>query len=186
MHRDPAVWGADAALFKPERWQEWQEGAGSGGCMALLAGLGPNGSYLPFGGGPRYGAVALRLRGRGSVILGALSACAIQRGFVHVFSLQPNPARSQELHRHLLCHPGGCAGAGHGAANVPLGPPHAWRPVPHPKAPHHAAPRVCAPTHQAAVMTWTLLCGGGGNSERRSPARRCWIYQIPNNTARSS
>lgn len=57
MHRDPAVWGADAADFKPERWQGWQEEAKGGGFMALLSGLGPNGCYLPFGGGPRYAEV---------------------------------------------------------------------------------------------------------------------------------
>ncbi|KAJ9518522.1 hypothetical protein QJQ45_018571 [Haematococcus lacustris] len=57
MHRDPAVWGQDALDFRPllwqGRWSEWQHGAGSGGYMALLSGLGPNNSYLPFGGGPR-------------------------------------------------------------------------------------------------------------------------------------
>ncbi|KAF5834729.1 cytochrome P450, partial [Dunaliella salina] len=53
LHRDPAVWGPDSTDFRPERWQQWQDEAGGGGFMALLSGLGPNGAYLPFGGGPR-------------------------------------------------------------------------------------------------------------------------------------
>lgn len=54
MHRDAKVWGADVDDFKPERWEAWQSKEGYGGFMTLLSGLGPNGSYLPFGGGPRY------------------------------------------------------------------------------------------------------------------------------------
>jgi len=53
MHRDAKVWGADVDSFKPERWEAWQSKEGYGGFMTLLSGLGPNGSYLPFGGGPR-------------------------------------------------------------------------------------------------------------------------------------
>eukprot|EP00198_Chlamydomonas_reinhardtii_P000787 XP_001690122.1 cytochrome P450 [Chlamydomonas reinhardtii] len=41
MHRDPEVW-EEPEVFRPERWQELQR-----------SNLGPNGAYLPFGGGPR-------------------------------------------------------------------------------------------------------------------------------------
>ncbi|EFJ44932.1 hypothetical protein VOLCADRAFT_82539 [Volvox carteri f. nagariensis] len=41
MHRDAAVWD-QPNVFLPERWQELQ-----------TSNLGPNGAYLPFGGGPR-------------------------------------------------------------------------------------------------------------------------------------
>ena len=54
MHHDPDVWGTDCEQFIPERWQQWQQEAGSAGYMGLLAGMGPNGCYIPFGGGPRY------------------------------------------------------------------------------------------------------------------------------------
>lgn len=37
MHRDPAVWGADAEIFRPERWEEAR----------------PLWNFAPFGGGPR-------------------------------------------------------------------------------------------------------------------------------------
>ncbi|KAG2448545.1 hypothetical protein HYH02_006436 [Chlamydomonas schloesseri] len=52
MHRDPEVWEQPEA-FRPERWQELQNREGYAGYMGLMSNLGPNGAYLPFGGGPR-------------------------------------------------------------------------------------------------------------------------------------
>ena len=37
MHRDPDLWGPDAEIFRPERWQHAR----------------PMWSFVPFGGGPR-------------------------------------------------------------------------------------------------------------------------------------
>ena len=82
MHRDPAAW-QQPLQFHPQRWAQWQEAAdarasedASAGAAAsvlpgpgaspdaepgkrakkrgLLSGMGPNGSYLPFGAGPRH------------------------------------------------------------------------------------------------------------------------------------
>ncbi|KAG2496159.1 hypothetical protein HYH03_005761 [Edaphochlamys debaryana] len=52
MHRDPDVWEEPEA-FKPSRWHDLQRREGYQGAMSLMANLGPNGAYLPFGGGPR-------------------------------------------------------------------------------------------------------------------------------------
>lgn len=51
MHRDPQAWHNPEA-FDISRW-EGLGGASSAGFMATLTGMGPNGSYLPFGAGPR-------------------------------------------------------------------------------------------------------------------------------------
>lgn len=37
VHQDPDIWGADAAVFRPERWEK----------------LKPVWTYIPFMGGPR-------------------------------------------------------------------------------------------------------------------------------------
>jgi cytochrome P450 monooxygenase len=37
MHRDPDIWGADAEIFRPERWEDAR----------------PMWRFVPFGGGPR-------------------------------------------------------------------------------------------------------------------------------------
>ena len=37
MHRDPDIWGADAEIFRPERWED----------------IRPMWKFVPFGGGPR-------------------------------------------------------------------------------------------------------------------------------------
>ena len=50
LHRDRRHW-KDPERFYPERWLEWL-GEGNN-AMALMSGLGPNGVYMPFGGGPR-------------------------------------------------------------------------------------------------------------------------------------
>lgn len=57
LHRSPASWPRPRE-FWPERWLPLLEAApptGPGGLRSgsLLAGLGPNGAYLPFGAGPR-------------------------------------------------------------------------------------------------------------------------------------
>lgn len=52
MHRDPTSW-EDPEAFRPERWSPLQQAPGYQGFMSLMSNLGPNGSYLPFGGGPR-------------------------------------------------------------------------------------------------------------------------------------
>ena len=63
LHRDPALWEAPTQ-FWPQRWLPLLEGGGGGAASrpaapgglrsaAVLAGLGPNGAFLPFGAGPR-------------------------------------------------------------------------------------------------------------------------------------
>lgn len=53
MHRD-VRWWAEPSAFRPERWLELQESQGiTGGFMAILKDMGPNGAYVPFGSGPR-------------------------------------------------------------------------------------------------------------------------------------
>lgn len=51
LHRDGRRWER-ADQFDPQRWLGG-EAASGGQWRAALAGLGPNGAYLPFGGGPR-------------------------------------------------------------------------------------------------------------------------------------
>ncbi|KAK9793752.1 hypothetical protein WJX73_010742 [Symbiochloris irregularis] len=52
MHRDRGAWGSDAAAFDPDRWRTVRPNKPLG-CLDLMQGLGHNGSYLPFGAGPR-------------------------------------------------------------------------------------------------------------------------------------
>mmetsp|Transcript_22474 Transcript_22474/g.62331 ORF Transcript_22474/g.62331 Transcript_22474/m.62331 type:complete len:545 (+) Transcript_22474:187-1821(+) len=53
MHRDPRWWGEDAHLFVPERWMARSGQLADGSWVKALSGMGSNGAYLPFGGGPR-------------------------------------------------------------------------------------------------------------------------------------
>lgn len=52
MHRD-ARWWQDPLNFKPDRWIDMQQQLGLNGFMSVLKEMGPNGAYVPFGGGPR-------------------------------------------------------------------------------------------------------------------------------------
>lgn len=53
MHRDPRKWER-AQEFRPQRWMTHLNASGQPHAyMSLLSSLGPNGSYLPFGAGPR-------------------------------------------------------------------------------------------------------------------------------------
>ena len=54
MHTSAVHWGAQAESFQPWRWAQLRErGLVQEGWRGALAGNGPHGAYLPFGGGPR-------------------------------------------------------------------------------------------------------------------------------------
>eukprot|EP00873_Tetraselmis_striata_P021841 jgi/Tetstr1/442105/TSEL_030262.t1 len=53
MHRDARYWDEDAGQFKPERWLDTSGSLAAGDWQKALSGMGANGAYLPFGGGPR-------------------------------------------------------------------------------------------------------------------------------------
>ena len=54
LHLRPHVWGDDAGSFRPARWPRLRAaGAVGASWRSALAGLGPGGCYIPFGGGPR-------------------------------------------------------------------------------------------------------------------------------------